>query len=45
MQANHRCGRIPAEYTAPRSSSVGKFRLRISGNPDSYMPDTNYTGN
>ncbi|CRL03842.1 CLUMA_CG016464, isoform A [Clunio marinus] len=38
-----KCDRIPDGTLASRSSSDGRFKLRILGEPDRYIPGENYT--
>jgi spondin-1 len=39
-----KCDRTPEGITALRSQADGRFKLRILGEPDRYIPGENYTG-
>lgn len=38
-----RCDRTPEGIAASRSPADGRFKLRILGDPDRYIPEENYT--
>lgn len=39
-----RCDMIPEGVTAPRcKEDLGRYKIEISGNPDSYLPGEQYT--
>lgn len=40
-----KCDRTPEGTTANRSPSDSRFKLRILGEPDRYIPEENYTSN
>jgi hypothetical protein len=39
-----RCDRTPEASSAIKSPPDGRFKLRILGDPDRYIPGENYTG-
>jgi hypothetical protein len=39
-----RCNREPEGHMLPKSKGDNRFKIRISGNPDKYVPGEVYTG-
>jgi hypothetical protein len=39
-----RCDREPEGRMAAKSPADGRFRIKVSGNPDKYVPGEVYTG-
>lgn len=44
LVAAARCDREPEGRMAPKSPADGRFRIKVSGNPDKYVPGEVYTG-
>lgn len=42
---SYKCDRTPEGHIAPKTPADNRFRLKISGNPDKYVPGEGYTGN
>ena len=38
------CNREPEGHMPPKSKADNRFKIRISGNPDKYVPGEVYTG-
>lgn len=44
IQIEARCDRTPDNNPHPKTQSDGRFRIEISGSPESYVPGEQYTG-
>lgn len=43
-QTDARCDRTPDNNPHPKTQTDGRFRIEISGSPESYVPGEQYTG-
>jgi spondin-1 len=43
ISTSSKCDRTPEGILASRTPSDGRFKLRILGDPDRYIPGENYT--